>query len=138
MSARPTLRDFTGATLIRFESADGLRINLDDTEAQRRIEHGSMSLRGLPGHINGDLVEPYLYAVLRIDPHRFVWDLPRSMKSNGAVSGGERSGFLFARGQDGKAEGRAVGKVTFLTTDRRLREVDPESRADFEEMRLCP
>lgn len=133
--SRPSLADFTGATVVRFESADGGKINLDDAEAQRRIEHGSLKFRGMPGQVNGELVIPFLYMALGIDQHRFVWDLPRSMTSNGSVSAGERSGFLFARGRDGKADGRAVGKVTFLTTDQRLRERDPESRSDFEEMR---
>ncbi len=84
--------------------------------------------------MSGDDVEPYLYRLLRVDPHRFVFDLPSSMKSNGAVSAGSREGFVFARGPGGKPDGNPVGKVIFLTYDRKFSERDPADRRDFEEM----
>lgn len=140
--ARPTIRDFTGGTVIRFETVDGLRYNIDDEEAARRVQHGGLAFRGMPGHITGDMVEPWLYGVLRLDPHRFVFDLPSSMKGTGSTrtgagrtsGAGTREGFVFQRGRDGKAEGRPVGKVIFMTTDRKFDERDPECREDFERM----
>lgn len=137
-----TLRDFTGATLIRFESADGLTVNVDDDEARRRIGFGDVKFRGMPGDITGPIVDAYLYRVLGLDPHRFVFDLPSSMRGTGSTragyggsTAGSREGFVFRRGKDGRAEGSPVGKVYFLTYDRKFREGDPESRADFEELR---
>lgn len=137
MKHRLSLSDVTGATLIRFETADGLKCNLDDEEAERRIGFGGVDFRALPGGASGDMIEPYLYRVLRLDPHRFVFDLPSSMRGTGSTRTGSRGsldqeGFVFQRGVDGKAEGRPVGKVIFLNRDRRFREVDPECRDDFE------
>lgn len=134
MTARASLSDITGATVVRFESADGCSFNVNDAEAQRRIAYGDTKFRVLPGDVSGDQVEAYLYAILRLDRHRFVFDLPASMRSNGAVSGGHREGFVFQRGADGRADGRPVGKVIFLTYDRKFRERDPSDRADFERM----
>lgn len=135
MSPRPTLSDITGATLVRFETADGLSQNIDGEDAERRISYGGVQFRAMRGDISGENVERYLYALLRLDPARFAFDLPSSMRSNGAVSAGNREGFVFQRGRDGKPDGRPVGKVIFLTTDRRFREHDPADRRDWEAMR---
>lgn len=132
---RASLSDITGATLVRFETADGLRHNIDDEEADRRISYGGVQFRALRGDISGEDVEAYLYALLRLDRARFVFDLPSSMKSNGAVSHGHREGFVFQRGADGKATGRPVGKVMFLSYDRKFSERDPGDRHDWEAMR---
>jgi len=128
VTARLSLSDVTGCTLVRFERADGLTYNEDP-----RINHGGIDFRALPPDAIGEHVEAYLYAVLRLDRARFVFDLPASMR--GHASMGEREGFVFNRGADGKATGRPVGKVIFLNRDRRFCEGDPESRADFEAMR---
>lgn len=143
MTPRPTLSSFTGATVVRFEMADGCSYNVNDDEAAARITYGDLKFRGMPGSVTGDMVEPYLYAISRLDPHRFIFDLPSSMKGTGstrvgagATSGaGSREGFIFQRGKDGKADGRPVGKVIFLTYDRQFREGDPTDRRDFEAMR---
>lgn len=136
---RPSITDVTGSTLIRFETADGLKYNYDSEEAARTIGHGGIDFRALPGGAVGDVVEPYLYALLRLDPHRFVFDLPSSMRGTGSSRSGNRGsrdqeGFVFKRGADGKADGRPVGKVIFLTRDRKFSERDPSSRDDFERM----
>jgi hypothetical protein len=96
-----------------------------------------VKFRALPSQAVGDLLEPYLYQVLRLDPHRFVFDLPSSMRGvggsrvgAGGSGGGTKEGFVFERGKPD----HPVGKVIFLTTDRKFREADPESRADFERM----
>ncbi len=130
---RPSLASVTGATLVRYETTDGCAQNIDGDEAENRIGHGGVSFRALAG-VSGDDVEPYLYRLLRLDAHRFVFDLPSSMKSNGAVSAGSREGFVFRRGGNGKPEGSPVGKVIFLTYDRRFSERDPGDRSDFERM----
>lgn len=144
MTARASIRDFTGATLVRFEMADGgVCVNIDDEEAARRISYGDTKFRCMPGAVTGDMVEPYLYAISGLDPHRVLFDLPSTMRGTGstrvgfgATSGaGAREGFIFQRGEDGRAEGRPVGKVIFMTYDRRFSERDPESRDDFEELR---
>lgn len=132
--SRPSLSSLpTGCTLLRFEGADGLTHNVDDDEARRRIGFGDTKFRAMPGGINGDLVEPYLYAVFRIDQHRFVWDLPRSVTSLGATSAGTREGTLHTR--EGGRNSPPVGRVFFMTTDRRFAESDPSDRRDFEAMR---
>lgn len=137
--ARPSLSDVTGATLIRFETADGLKYNFDDAEAARTIGFGGIDFRAMPSTVTGDLIEPFLYRLLRLDPHRFVFDLPSSMRGTGSTRTGnrgnlEQEGFVFSRGSDGKRDGRPVGKVIFLNRDRRFREYDPECREDFERM----
>jgi hypothetical protein len=139
MKARPTLSDVTGATLVRFETADGLKCNFDDDEAARTISHGGINFRGLRADVTGDMLEPYLYRLLRLDPHRFVFDLPSSMRGTGSARSGTRGnrnqeGFVFSRGADGKASGRPVGKVIFLPSDRKFSERDPACREDFERM----
>lgn len=141
MTRTASLQDFTGATVIRFETADGCARNIDGEEAGR-ITFGDTKFRGIPGSVTGDMVEPYLYRVLGLDPHRYVFDLPSSMRGTGATrvgagsnAAGSREGFVFARGDDGRADGRPVGKVIFLTYDRRFREGDPEDRRDFEALR---
>jgi hypothetical protein len=136
---RPSLSDVTGATLVRFETADGLRYNFDDEEASRTIGHGGIDFRAMPGDASGDMLEPYLYRLLRLDPHRYVFDLPSSMRGTGSTRSGtrgnlEREGFVFMRGRDGKRDGRPVGKVIFLDRDRKFREGDPACRDDFERM----
>lgn len=131
---RATLSNITGATLVRFETADGLTQNIDSEEAGRRIDHGRINFRAMAG-VSGDDVVPYLYRLLSLDPHRFVFDLPSSMTTNGAVSSGSREGFVFQRGAGGKADGRPVGKVIFLSYDRKFVERDPGDREDFEAMR---
>lgn len=132
MNFRPSLSDVTGATLIRFERADGLTFNVDDEDARRTIGHGGIDFRAMPGTINGDMVVPYLYRVLRLDPHRFIFNLPKSMTSNGAVSAGSREGFVHLR--ELGTNSNPVGKVIFLTYDRKFTERDPGSRDDFERM----
>lgn len=143
MTRAPTLADFagSGATVIRYESA-GTAVHIDEREAARRIGHGGVKFRAMPGGVTGDDVERFLYACLGIDPHRFVFDLPSSVKGTGSArtghggaKPGDREGFVFARGDDGKATGSPVGKVIFLTSDRRFREGDPEDRRDFEALR---
>lgn len=135
-----SLSDITGATLIRYESA-GTAINIDGTEADNRIGHGGVSFRAMPGHITGDMVIAYLYHVLRIDPHRFVFDLPSTCLGTGSTrtgiggaKGGNREGYVFRRGPDGKATGNPVGKIYFLSGDRKFSERDPEDRRDFERL----
>ncbi len=138
---QPSLSDVTGATLVRFETIDGTRRSIDaNGDEAKAIQFGGMALRALPGQAQGDMLEPYLYKLLRLDPHRFVFDLPSSMRGTGATrvgagggaGSGTREGFVFERGNDGKPNGRPIGKVTFLTYDRKFRERDPNSREDFE------
>lgn len=139
---RPSLSDVTGATLVRFERADGLTYNVNDEEAERTIGHGGIDFRALRGDVSGDLLEPYLYRLLRLDPHRYVFDLPTSMRGTGATragyrgaaSAGSKEGFVFLRGSDGKATGRPVGKIIFLSYDRKFKERDPQDRSDFERL----
>jgi hypothetical protein len=135
---RRSLRDFTGATVIRFESADGCSYNVDDEEAQRRIGFGDTKFRAMPGSVVGrEDVHAYLYRVLGLDPHRYAFDLPSTVYGTGASrtghggGSGSREGFVFERGKPD----HPVGKLFFLTHDRRFREGDPECRADFEELR---
>lgn len=133
-----SINDITGATLIRFETADGGARNIDNEEANR-IGFGDVKFRALPGGVTGDMMEPFLYHVLRLDPHRFVFDLPSSMRGTGSTRSGNRAGldqegFVFRRGADGKADGRPVGKVIFMNHDRQFREGDPGDRRDFERM----
>jgi hypothetical protein len=140
--SRASLTDVTGATLIRFEMADGCRYNVDDDEARNRIGFGDLKFRAMPGAVTGDMVVPYLYAVSRLDPSRFVFELPSTMTGTGSTrvgagqtsGAGSREGFIFQRGETGKAEGNPVGKVIFMTYDRRFREGDPTDRRDFERM----
>lgn len=135
MSPRPSLRDLTGATLIRFESADGCSYNVNAEEAERRIGFGDVRFRGMPGNVSGDMVIPFLYLALRLDPHRYVFDLPSTVTGTGssrtgagANGGGSREGYVFERGKPD----HPVGKIYFLTHDRRFSERDPEDRRDFE------
>ncbi len=135
MTARSTLSDVTGATLIRFERADGVAMNVDAREAERTIGHGSVAFRAMPGDVSGDEVPAYLHAVLRLDPHRYVFDLPASMRTNGARSSGRREGFAFERDiATGKPSGSPIGKVIFLNYDRRFADRDPQDRRDFERL----
>lgn len=136
-----TLSALTGCTLIRYETADGCAQNLDEREAARRIEYGDIKFRPMPGDITGDLVEPFLYHVLRLDPHRFCFDLPASVKGvgssrtgHGGHGGGSREGFVFRRGGDGKPAGNPIGRLFFLSYDRKFAERDPTDRADFERL----
>jgi len=139
----PTIADFAGSggVVIRYESA-GTATHIDEREAARRIGHGGLKFRIMPGGVLGEDVDRFLYAALGIDPHRFVFDLPSSVRGTGSTrtghggaKPGDREGFVFARGKDGKPDGDPVGKVIFLTSDRRFREGDPESRTDFEALR---
>lgn len=143
MSRPLTLSAFSGsgATVIRYESA-GMAVNLTEEEARRRIGHGGIKFRAMPGGVIGEDVDRFLYACLGLDPHRFVFDLPSSVRGTGATRAGhggakpgDREGFVFRRGDGGKAEGEPVGRLFFLTRDRRFREGDPEDRRDFEALR---
>ncbi len=137
---RVSLCEVTGATLVRFETIDGMRRTFDEHgDEARQIQHGDLRLRALPAQAQGDMLEPYLYRLLRLDPHRFVFDLPSSMRGTGSTrvgggsgGGGTREGFVFERGGDGRKDGRPIGKITFLTYDRKFKERDPNSREDFE------
>lgn len=136
-----TLSAFSGATVIRYESA-GTAVHIDEREAARRVGHGGVKFRAMPGDVTGTDVDRFLYACLGIDPHRFVFDLPSTVRGTGATrtghggaKPGDREGFVFQRGTDGRAAGSPIGKVIFLTSDRRFREGDPESRGDFEALR---
>lgn len=125
-----------GCTLVRAEMADGCTYNVDDAEAARRIEFGDVKFRAMPGGINGDLVIPFLYRVLRLDPHRFTFDLPSSITGNGSArtgyggssSNGHREGFVFEKGKPD----HPVGRLFFLSVDRRFADRDPTDRKDFE------
>ncbi len=140
VTPRYSLSDVTGATLVRFETIDGLRRNIDENgEEARAISHGGVNFRALPPQAQGDFLEPYLYRLLRLDRARFVFDLPSSMRGTGATRtgaggqmGGSREGFVFERGQDGKANGSPIGKIIFMTSDRKFRELDAHDRRDFE------
>jgi len=142
-SNRLGLSDLCGHRLVRFEMADGTSYNIDDDEAARRIQHQSTMFRAVPGDVTGDVLLRYLYAVSRLDPHRFVFDLPSSMLGTGSTMSGAggsvrgnrtQEGFIHLRGSDGKpAHGtRPVGRVIFATQGERFRDDDPESRTDFE------
>lgn len=141
--ARLRLSDLCGHRLVRFEMADGHSYNIDDEEAAKRIGHQEVIFRAIPGDVTGEMLIRYLYAVSRIDPHRFVFDLPSSVSGTGSArtgyGGGTRGnrtqeGFIHMRGPDGKPhpDARPVGRVIFATPGERMRDDDPESRADFE------
>jgi hypothetical protein len=137
-----TIRQFTGATLIRAEFTDGRRVSLADDNPGRAIEHGETKFRAMPPQVIGDMVEQYLYRALGLDRARFVFDLPGSVKGvgshrsgTGGHGGGDRHGFVFRRGNDGKADGEPVGRIAFLTTDQKTRDGDPQDRHDFEAFR---
>lgn len=127
MSRRLSLADITGCTLVRFESADGCALNVDPAT----ISHGSVDFRALPAHAFGEHIEQWLYRVLRLDPHRFVFDLPRSLY--GGAGTGTREGTVHLR-EHGKSS-PPVGRVFFMNSDRRFREGDPQDRRDFEALR---
>ena len=134
-----TLSQLSGYQLVRFELADGGRINVDDEEAARRIGHQETKFRALPGNVTGDRLLALLYRVSGLDPHRFVFDLPSSALGTGSTRSGTRgaldvSGFIFARGENGRATGNPVGKVIFARPSEKLRDDDPESRQDFERL----
>jgi hypothetical protein len=128
---RLSIRDVTGCTLVRFETADGMRVNVDDDEAARRITSGGVNFRALPPEAIGPEIERYLYAILRLDEARFVFDLPRSLY--GGRSAGDKSGTVHLRALGKNSP--PVGTVYFLTRDRRFREGDPEDRGNFEALR---
>jgi len=137
-----TIRDFTGAYLIRAELTDGRKINVNDDEMRRPIAWGDVKLRAMPQSLVGHEVDVFLYRALGLDPHRFVFDLPGSVYGTGSHrsgagghAGGDKEGFVFRRGDDGRKEGDPVGRIFFMTSDRRLREVDPQDRQDFEALR---
>jgi hypothetical protein len=126
--SRPlSFSDITGCTLVRFERADGLAVNHDP----RTIEHGGIDWRALPQAAIGPEIERWLYAVLRLDEHRFIFDLPRTLYGHAGV--GTREGTVHLR-EHGK-NSPPVGKVYFMTNDRRFREGDPTDRRDFESLR---
>lgn len=143
MMARLRLSDLCGHRLVRFEMADGNRYNVDDEEAAKRIGHQNTMFRAVPGDATGDTLIRYLYAVSRLDPHRFVFDLPSSMTGTGSTRAGfggstrgnrTQEGFIHMRGPDGKPlqNGRPIGRVIFATPGEKMRDDDPESRTDFE------
>lgn len=132
MTRAPTIADFTGGTVIRIEMADG---------TARHIDGGQTKFRAMPGNITGADVDAYLYAATGLDPHRVVFDLASTMRGTGSTQSGSgtprsghREGFIFQRGANGKADGNPIGKVIFLTHDRRFAERDPSDRADFERL----
>ena len=134
-----TLSQLSGHQLVRFEMADGGRINIDDDEADRRIGHQDVKFRHVPGDVTGERLLVLLYRVSGLDPHRFIFDLPSSMLGTGSTRSGTRgvldqSGFIFARGPNGKATGNPVGKVIFAHPSEKLRDDDPTDRRDFERL----
>jgi len=134
-----TLSQLSGHQLVRFEMADGGRINIDDEEASRRIGHQDVKFRHVPGDVTGERLLVLLYRVSGLDPHRFVFDLPSSMLGTGSTRTGTRgvldqSGFIFSRGVSGRASGNPVGKVIFARPSEKLRDDDPTSRQDFERL----
>jgi len=135
---RNTLSQFTGRQLLRIEMIHGT--------GSRTIDWGETKWRVAPMDL--DIPDAQRNAVLcelvGLDPHRCIFDLPRSARGTGSARSGfggssrgarQVDGFIFRRGPDGKPDGDPIGKVIFETEGaNNIRDVDPQDRREFERL----
>lgn len=109
--------------------------------ASRTIDWGQVKHRALT---QDEAVDPLILCqAFGLDPHRVVFDLPSSARGVGSTVSGaggsgrgwrDINGFVFERGDDGKAKGDPIAKVVFLHEGTKDRDVDPQDRNDFERL----
>lgn len=117
MSLPPRSKSFSGQIPVRFEGAPGSPFEGDGRwRGVRDFEHAT------------------LCRTFNLDPNRFYFDLPSSVRGIGANAtgyGGGRSarrisGFVM---QSGRAE--PVAKLSICIDGERFKDVDPSNRQDF-------
>lgn len=112
---------FNGLTPVRFDGAPNgpLRGDVKWRGVKDVTDHGE------------------LCRALGLDPIRFFFELPSSVRRGGSTmigAGGKRSGgivngFVFMAGMN-----EPVGKLTIVTDSDRLKDVDPMSVRDFQDL----
>jgi hypothetical protein len=116
----PSSQAFNGQIPVRFEGAPEGPFEGDTRWfGVERFEHAELCRR------------------LQLDPVRFYFDLPSSIRGIGAQQQGHgggasarlQSGFVFMAGRD-----RPVGKLTVCRAGERHGDVDPLSSGDFESL----
>lgn len=123
-----------GRILIRLEAVHG-------GIGSRTIAWGQDKTRALT---QDEAIDPIaLCQAFGLDPHRVIFDLPSSARGVGSTVSGaggsgrgfrDVSGFVFARGPNGKANGDPIAKVIFLREGMGTRDYDPTDRSEFERL----
>jgi hypothetical protein len=118
----PTSQSFSGQVPVRFEGAPGGPLQ------------GEGKWRGVR-----DFEHATLCRAFGLDPVRFYFDLPSSVRGVGSLSsgygGGQRSGRRLINGyvmMSGRSD--PVGKLTVCWEAERMRDGDPMSARDFQDL----
>lgn len=111
---------------------DGTRIAANQIPVRCDILQGGYArtlFRGIKDFEHGTLC-----AAFGLDPIRFYFDLPSSVRGIGSLSSGNRrnltiSGYVFMHGQD-----RPFAKLTVLTEGSKIRDFNPTDRNEWEKL----